>query len=216
MREQIIKRIEDEKLIAIARGMGGDRILPLADALCKGGFGLIEITFNQSAPAEWAATAKAVEAVNKRFGGQMRAGAGTVLTAEQLRMAADAGAGFVLSPNTDAEVIKAAVKAGLVSIPGAYTASECAAARGAGADFVKLFPAGNLGAEYLKALRAPLSHIKFLCVGGITERNIPAFLEAGAAGFGIGGGLVNRDWIESGQYGKITELAEKYVAAARP
>ncbi|MDR3317994.1 MAG: bifunctional 4-hydroxy-2-oxoglutarate aldolase/2-dehydro-3-deoxy-phosphogluconate aldolase [Clostridiales bacterium] len=210
MREKIISRIESEKLIAIVRGLDGTKVLKTAEALYKGGISLLEITFDQSA-AEPQVAADAIAIVQKAFGRDMLVGAGTVLTPTQLTAAVNAGAGFILSPDTNTEIIKETVKAGLISIPGAFTASECVTAKTAGADFVKLFPAGNGGAEYLKAIRAPLNHIKFLCVGGVTEDNIPAFLKAGAVGFGIGGNLVNKAWIDGGEFNKITELAKRYV-----
>ena len=98
-------------------------------------------------------------------------------------------------------------------MPGAMTATEVQQAYGAGADFVKLFPIGSLGSGYLKALKAPLSHIPFLAVGGVNETNAADFLKAGAVGVGIGGNLANKEWIAAGQYHKITETAKKIVAA---
>ena len=100
----------------------------------------------------------------------------------------------------------------MVSIPGALTPTEIQTAHKAGADFVKLFPVTGLGTEYVKAISAPLSHIKFLAVGGVDEHTMRDYLKTGVCGFGIGSGLVNRQLIESGHYGAITELAKKYVA----
>ena len=80
---------------------------------------------------------------------------------------------------------------------------------------VKVFPAGNMGPAYIKAVKAPLSHIPLLAVGGVSEKNIPDFLKAGAVGFGVGGNLVNKEWIANGEFDKITELAAKFVAACK-
>ena len=99
----------------------------------------------------------------------------------------------------------------MVSMPGAMTPSEAMAAHTAGADFVKLFPAGALGAGYIKAVRAPLSHIAFLAVGGINENNAKSFIEAGCVGLGVGGNLVNKAWIEAGEFNKIAALARTFV-----
>lgn len=215
MREQTLSLIKETKIIAIVRGMGEDHIVPLAGALLKGGIRLIEVTFNQADPSSFATTTRAITAIRDKFGGEVRVGAGTVITDGQLQMAADAGAEYIISPNTDERIIRRTRELNLVSLPGAMTASECVAAHNAGADYVKLFPIGNLGADYLKALRAPLSHIGFLCVGGVTVANIPEFIKAGAVGFGVGGNLVNKEWIVSGQLDKITTLAKEYIDAAR-
>ena len=213
MREKVIAEIIKGKLIAIVRGMAEDQIVPIAKAIRAGGITMLEVTFNQADPGSFAATARAISAIRKTFGDAGYAGAGTVLTIQQLEMAAEAGAQYIISPDANPEIIMKTREIGLVSIPGAMTPSECAAAHNTGADFVKLFPLGNLGAGYLKAIRAPLSHIKFLGVGGISEKNVGEYLAAGAVGFGVGGNLVNKEWISEGRFDLITELAVKYVEA---
>ena len=213
MRETVIGTVLSSKLIAIVRGLPEDKIIPLTRAINAGGIKLIEVTFNQKDPGSFASTARAIRAIEREFGKEVLAGAGTVCTEEQLKMAADAGALFMISPNTNTSLIGQVRKMGLVSIPGAMTPSECMTAHDAGADFVKLFPAGDLGPAYLKAISAPLNHIRFLAVGGITENNVKDYLAAGAKGFGIGGNLVNREWIETGKYDKITSLAKDFVNA---
>jgi 2-dehydro-3-deoxyphosphogluconate aldolase/(4S)-4-hydroxy-2-oxoglutarate aldolase len=213
MREKVIARILEGKLIAIVRGMEEKYILPLAEALYKGGIAMIEVTFNQQKSDSFTATARGIKAIRERFGEDVYAGAGTVLTTEQLHIAADAGALYLISPNADGDIIRETRTLNLVSLPGVLTPSECVAAHHAGADFMKLFPIANMGADYLKAIRAPLSHLKFLGVGGVGPENIPEFLAAGACGFGVGGKLVNKEWIESGAFDKITATAKEYVRA---
>jgi len=214
MREDIVRRIETDKLIAIIRGVEQKYVLGLVQALLDGGISLVEITLNQSGTQEENQSfADTVRMVKDEFGSDVRIGVGTVMDSAQLAMASEAGAEFIVSPNVNPSVIRKTREAGLVSIPGAMTPSECAVAHDAGADFVKLFPAGSLGPGYLKALRAPLNHIKFLAVGGIDEKNLCDYMNAGAAGFGVGGNLVNRDWIHAGAYEKITDLAKDYVRA---
>ncbi|MDR3122145.1 MAG: bifunctional 4-hydroxy-2-oxoglutarate aldolase/2-dehydro-3-deoxy-phosphogluconate aldolase [Clostridiales bacterium] len=215
MRERVISQILEGKLIAIVRGMEEEKILPIAEAIRAGGIAMLEVTFNQAKPESFAATARAIRSVRKAYGDQGFAGAGTVLTEEQLLLAAEAGAQYIISPDTNPAIIRKTRELGLVSIPGAMTASECVSAHNAGADFVKIFPLGNLGPGYLKAIRAPLSHIRFLGVGGISEKNIGEYLAVGAAGFGVGGNLVNKEWIDTGRFDLITELAAKYTAAVR-
>jgi 2-dehydro-3-deoxyphosphogluconate aldolase/(4S)-4-hydroxy-2-oxoglutarate aldolase len=215
MREAIIQKILDEKLIAIVRGMEEKAILPLAEAFIAGGIGMMEVTFNQAKPESFEATMWSIAAVKEKLGDKLACGAGTVISVEQVDLAAKAGALFIVSPNVDAEVIRRTRELGLVSLPGCTTPSECLAAHNAGADFIKLFPASDLGIGYLKAIRAPLSHLKFLAVGGINENNAADFIKAGALGFGVGGNLVNKDWIASGQFDKISDTARKLVAAVK-
>lgn len=213
MRVQVINWTKQYKVIAIVRGAEPEQCLQVAQALYEGGIRMMEITYNQSVPESWPRTAEAISSVAKAFAGKMLVGAGTVTTPELVEMTAEAGGLFVISPDANPEVIKRTRALGLVSMPGAMTATEVQQAFRAGADFVKLFPIGSLGAGYLKALKAPLSHIDFLAVGGVDEKNAADFLKAGAAGVGIGGNLANKDWIASGQYNKITETARKVVAA---
>jgi len=214
MRDLVIREILGKKIIAIVRGLPETQAVPLAGALLAGGIGLIEVTFNQAAPESFQATARAISAIREACGDQMRVGAGTVMTPAQLRMAYDAGAEFIISPNVDAAVISETRTLDLVSLPGCMTPTECAAAHGYGADFIKIFPAGVLGPGYFKALLAPLSNLKFLAVGGVDCANIPDFLRAGALGFGVGGNLVNKDWVAAGRFDLITAAAREYTRAA--
>lgn len=205
--------INQDRIIAIVRGLPPEPMEALAEALLRGGVRLMEITFNQAKPESWMDTVRSIRLIDERFAGRMLAGAGTVMSLEQLRMAADAGARYILSPNMDVAVIRETRKLGLVSLPGAFTPTEIAAAYNAGADAVKVFPAGDLGPEYIRAVRAPLSHIPLLAVGGVTEKNCANFIAAGCAGVGVGGNLVNRQWIEEGKFDDITALAREYAHA---
>ncbi len=205
--------IYHDRIIAIVRGLPPEPMEALAGALLRGGVRLVEITFNQAKPDSWADTARSIRLIGERFEGRMLAGAGTVMTLEQLQMAADAGARYIISPNTNAAVIRETRRLGLVSLPGALTPTEIAAAHDAGADAVKVFPAGDLGPEYIRAIRAPLCHIPLLAVGGITDKNCAEFIAAGCAGVGVGGNLVNKLWIEEGKFDNITALARAYTLA---
>ena len=213
MREELIWKILDQKLIAIVRGLTGGQIVPLARALLAGGISLIEVTFDQAEPDSFARTAQAIAAIQEACGEAVSAGAGTVMSPEQLRMAYDAGAEFIISPNVDEAVIAETRRLGLVSLPGCMTPTECAAAHSYGADFIKIFPAGVLGPDYIKALKAPLRHLRFMAVGGVGPGIIPDFLRAGAAGFGVGGNLVDWKLIAAGRFAEITGLAKAYVKA---
>lgn len=215
MREKIIQAVLDEKIIAIVRGADPEQCVKVAQALYDGGIRLMEITYNQKDPSSWQTTADTIAAIAKTFDGRMLVGAGTVTTPELVELTAKSGGMYVISPNCNEAVIRKTLELGLVSMPGALTPTEVLAAHDAGADFVKLFPAGNLGVAYAKAIMAPISHVKLLAVGGVNEHNVADFLKAGMAGAGIGGNLANKQWIAEGRYDKITETAKALVEAVK-
>lgn len=216
MRETVMAWAQKEKIIAIVRGIASEKCLKVAQALYDGGIRMMEVTYDQKNPDSWKFTAEAIGAIAEQFNGKLLVGAGTVTTPELVELTHSAGGLFVISPDTNVDVIRRTRELGMVSMPGALTPSEVLIAHRAGADVVKLFPAGDLGPGYLKAIRAPISHVKMMAVGGINEKNMAAFLTAGAIGVGVGGNLANRDWIEAGQFEKITETAKALVAAANP
>ena len=211
MREQVIQKILDQKIIAIVRGVEPEKALEAARALRDGGIELVEVTFNQKDPSSFPQTAKAIAMIRKELGDTMEVGAGTVTSPALVEMAAEAGATYIISPDMDEDVIRRTRELGLVSLPGAYTATEAKKAHNAGADFVKLFPCVEGAPAYLKALCAPLSHIKFLAVGGINADNAAAFLKAGAVGVGVGSCLVNKKWIDEGRFDLITAEAKRFM-----
>ncbi|PWJ49215.1 bifunctional 4-hydroxy-2-oxoglutarate aldolase/2-dehydro-3-deoxy-phosphogluconate aldolase [Faecalicatena contorta] len=213
-REKIIANIRNKKVIAIVRDFEPKQCVKLAQALYAGGINMIEVTFDQSRPDAYAETTEAIRAIRDHFAGEVIPGAGTVMTVEQVDLAKEAGAFYIISPDTNIEVIRYTRKAGLVSLPGAMTPTEAVSAHQAGADMIKLFPIANLGASYLKALKAPLKHIDFMAVGGVSPENIQMFIKAGAAGAGVGGLLTKKALVEAGEFEKITELARRYVENA--
>lgn len=214
-REDIIKKVLDEKLIVIVRGLEKEKMIPLAEAMYNGGIRLIEVTYaaNGSIPKE--VTAESIRLINEHFGGDMLVGAGTVLTTEQVELTKKAGGSYIISPNTNEEVIKKTRELGMVSMPGAFSPTEIEKAYEFGADFVKLFPASELGPSYVKAVRAPLSHIPLLAVGGIDHTNLKDYLKAGICGFGMGSNIVDKKAIDEGNYAAITELAKRFVDAVK-
>jgi 2-dehydro-3-deoxyphosphogluconate aldolase/(4S)-4-hydroxy-2-oxoglutarate aldolase len=210
-REMILR----EKLIAIIRGVRTAHIVATAQALCRSGIVLAEVTLDHTTEATRDEALQSISLLAKELGGSMLVGAGTVLTAEQARRAIEAGARYIVSPDTNPDVIRQAKALGALSLPGAFTPTEVAAARAAGADFVKLFPAGALGSEYIRAIRAPLSHIPLIAVGGVDVGNIAAFLRAGVVGFGIGSNLVDKRLVKEGRFGEIESLGRSFVRAVR-
>lgn len=215
MYDDIIKEIYEKKIIAIIRGIGSDRILPTVEALLEGGISLLEVTFNHESADSKADTLKSLTLISREFGSDVYLGVGTVLTPSQAEDAIDAGAQYIISPNTDVTVIKKTKELGKISIPGAFTPSEMVLAYHAGADIIKLFPAGVLGTRYIKAVLAPLSHIPVVAVGGVDAENAADFLRAGAIGVGVGGSLVDVKAIYASEYEKIAKNAREYLSKIR-
>ena len=213
MRDKVIQSVLEHKIIVIVRNVYGKECVELAKALYAGGIALMEVTFDQSRPESWSTTCDTIARLHSELGGKMLLGAGTVTSMETLELARDAGARFIVSPDTNRDIIKATVASDMVSMPGALTPTEILRAHEAGADFVKVFPVSSLGAAYLKAVRGPISHVRLLAVGGVSEKNIGAFLQAGCVGAGVGGNLVNREWIRNGEFGRITALAREFQNA---
>lgn len=187
----------------------------LAEALYTGGIRFMEVTFSQKEEHSYKETAAAIRLLTECMGGAMYIGAGTVLTVEQVDLAAEAGASFIISPDTNERVIRHTRSSGLISMPGACTPTEIQQAHVAGADFVKLFPAGPLGTDYFKGVCAPLNHMKLMAVGGIDESNLKDFLEIGACGAGIGGNLVKKADILEKRFDRITSLAKRLTGIVR-
>lgn len=210
-----MKGMEASRIIAILRGLRKEQVLPAAQALRSGGIRLLEVTFQQQRPDAWAETAGVIETIRGHCGGELLVGAGTVLTEEQVELAYRAGAQYIISPDTRAAVIARTRELGMVSIPGAMTATEILAAHRAGADFVKIFPAAVLGPAYVKAVCAPISHVRLIAVGGVDSKNAADFLRAGACGVGAGGKLANAAAISEGRFEKLTEAARELVEAVR-
>ena len=212
MAQDLCARLREKKLISIVRGAPTEKITKIADAIYRGGFRFMEITFDQSGKTPHAVTAEQIRIVREAFDGRLHVGAGTVMTEAQLKLAAEAGAEYIISPNVDTAIIRATKAAGLISIPGAFTPSEIAGAYQAGADFVKLFPADCVDLKYIKAVRAPINHIPLLAVSGVTPENLGDYLNAGMAGAGIGSILVTKADVANEDYDAIAQRAARYVA----
>jgi 2-dehydro-3-deoxyphosphogalactonate aldolase len=174
--------IETMPLVAILRGLTPADALPVATSLQRAGITCLEVPLNSPQPFD------SIAAIRAEFGNDLIVGAGTVLTTEEVAEAAAAGAQFIVSPNTDADVIEATKALGLASVPGFFTPTEALIAARAGADALKLFPADGARPAHLKAMKAVLPHtLPVLAVGGVSASNMADWMAAGAAGFGIGG-----------------------------
>ena len=171
-------------LVAILRGITPTEVDAVGDALVDAGFTLIEIPLNSPSPFD------SIARLAARLGERAMVGAGTVLDVEQVGQVAESGGTLIVSPNSDTQVIRAAVASGLVSLPGYFTPTEAFASLAAGAHGLKLFPADATPPAVLKAHRAVLPRqLPILAVGGIAVDNMADWIAAGANGFGVGSNL---------------------------
>ena len=215
MRNQVIKTIEKEKLIAIIRGVEKEKLIKLVRALYYGGVKLVEVTYSANGKVSDEETAQMIAMLVEEFKGQMYIGAGTVLNEKQVELTKNAGGCFIISPDVDEDVIKKTSELEMVSLPGALTPTEIKTAMKYGADFVKIFPTTSLGSSYIKAIKAPLSNAKLLAVGGVDENNLAEFYKAGVCGFGVGTNITDKKMIAENDYTGITALAFKYTNAIK-
>jgi 2-dehydro-3-deoxyphosphogluconate aldolase/(4S)-4-hydroxy-2-oxoglutarate aldolase len=210
-KEKTIELILKNKIIAIMRNVEPKKAVKTAEALYKGGIRLIEVTFNQSSATGTEDAIASIGMIAANFGDDICVGAGTVINLKQLSAANESEVQYIISPNACPEVIRKTVDYGMVSIPGAMSPTEIISAYNDGADFVKIFPAANLGVNYIKAISSPINFIPLLAVGGINEKNCSEFLNIGMAGLGIGGDLVNLKLIQEDKFDELTILAKKYT-----
>jgi 2-dehydro-3-deoxyphosphogalactonate aldolase len=206
--KELLHRFLNEcPLVAIIRGVTPDEAEAIGEALCDGGIRIIEVPLNSPDPL------KSIELLAKRFGEHVLVGAGTVLEPTDVGRVLDVGGRIIVSPDTNVDVIAATASIGLVSSPGYFTPSEAFTAIRAGATTLKLFPAEAATPAVLKAQLAVLpKDIPVLAVGGVKPDNMRPWLDAGAAGFGLGGGLY-----KAGQSPAETlKKARAYVAGVRP
>ena len=206
-RENVLEAIQRERLVAIVRGLNTEQVLTAVKALYGAGVRLVEVTCNSPGAMD------TIRALRAAYGDQLSVGAGTVLEPGEVTAAKEAGATFVLSPDTNPAVIAATRGAGMVSVPGAFTPTEVVAAVRAGADIVKIFPAGAVGPDYIKDLLGPLHTGRFMVVGGVGLANVAAFFKAGAMSAGIGSALLNKKMIAEGDVAGLADLAKRFLDA---
>lgn len=197
--------IEQEKAIAVLRADDPANLPPIISALYDGGVRLIEITM--TVPNAVKQIRRAIDEGPE----DMVVGVGSVLNAETALEAIGAGAEFVVSPVFKQEIVEVCLQRNIVVIPGAFTPTEARNAADAGANFVKIFPAGSLGMGYLKSILAPMPDLRLIPTGGVTIENAGEWLDAGAAAVGIGSDLLDKEAIRAGNFDKITELAKQLM-----
>lgn len=211
--QSFLDRIHQHRLIAILRGLSVEDSIPVVQALYEAGIRVVEFTYDHILPDCIEKTCLQVRNVCSAFGDNLLVGCGTVLTPEEVEAGYAAGARLMISPNTNESVIRRTRELAMVSMPGAMTPSEVVTAYEAGADIVKLFPAGALGLSYIKALRAPLRHIPMSAVGGVTPETTADFLDTGVCSLGVGGEMVRLADVQAHNLTAVTERAAAFVQA---
>jgi 2-dehydro-3-deoxyphosphogluconate aldolase/(4S)-4-hydroxy-2-oxoglutarate aldolase len=206
-KQAVRDRILQIGIVPVVRASSPGEARTAAECVCKGGIPIVEITMTVPGAID------VIRELAKHTASELLVGAGTVLNAETAQRCLDAGAQFLVSPGFKAETVALAVRARTLIMAGALTPTEVITAWEAGADFVKVFPCGQVGgARYIKALKGPLPDIAMVPTGGVNLNTAAEFLEAGAAALGIGGELVHPDHLKSGNTESIVENARKFLA----
>ena len=197
--------IARHKLVAIVRLDDLSIAADLLDALVDGGIRVIEFTLTNPQAAQ------TIAAMRAKAGAGVVIGAGSVISAAQVRAVADAGAQFVVSPIVKREVMAACQTLDLPAMPGAFTPSEIQQAWEWGAAVVKVFPANHLKLRYIKDVLAPLPHLRLMPTGGVNLDNIREYLDCGAFALGVGSSLINNQAVADRDWGKLRDNARRYV-----
>jgi 2-dehydro-3-deoxyphosphogluconate aldolase / (4S)-4-hydroxy-2-oxoglutarate aldolase len=209
-KSEVIQTIRDTGVIPVVRATTADEAMRAIDAIREGGISVLEITMTVPGAV------KLIREVAKRYGNDALVGAGTVLDPETATACIESGAKFVVSPALNLETIACCRRLDVAVMPGALTPTEVVQAWNAGADFVKVFPAGAVGgASYLKSLKAPLPQIELVPTGGVSLKTAADFIRAGAAALGVGADLVDIKAIREGQAALITERAKQFIEIVR-
>ena len=197
--------IRETGVIAIMRAQSSAQLIAAADAIKAGGVRVIEVTMTTPGALDVIAEA------TQRYGDAVLFGAGSVLDAETARVAILAGAGFIVAPTLNLDVIALCNRYSIPVMPGCFTPTEMLAAWEAGADMVKLFPAEIGGPALVKAIRAPLPQLEIVPVGGVDLNTAADFIRNGAAALGVGSSLVNQKLLDAGDMAELTRRAAAFI-----
>jgi len=206
---EMIELLTNPGIIPVIRAQKREQVLPATEALIAGGLTAVEVAMT---------TPDAIGAigdVSQKLGDRALIGVGTVLDPTQCRAALAAGAKFVVSPVCRPELSPISRSANGIMIMGAYTPTEAQLAHESGADFVKLFPADGLGVAYIKALRAPLPHLRIIPTGGVDADNLGEFFKAGCPAVCVGSSLVTRQIVQTNDWPELTRRAQEFVRRAK-
>jgi 2-dehydro-3-deoxyphosphogluconate aldolase/(4S)-4-hydroxy-2-oxoglutarate aldolase len=207
---EVANKIAQIGIVPVVRAASAKQGMQAAEAVCKGGIPIVEMTMTVPGAVE------SIAQLTKNMGSDVLVGAGTVLDGETARRCLDAGAEFLVSPGFDLESVKFANREGILIMAGGLTPTEVITAWKAGSDLVKIFPCGTVGgAKYIKALKAPLPQIPMIPTGGVNLNTAAEFIQAGAAALGVGGELVSAAALQSGNTNEIVDTARKFVAIVR-
>jgi 2-dehydro-3-deoxyphosphogluconate aldolase / (4S)-4-hydroxy-2-oxoglutarate aldolase len=205
MKDNQLDKMLQSGIVAVIRKIERQHISNVISALVEGGITGIEVTVDTED-----AFSVISEAKNK-YGSSTVIGAGTVLDGDTAKMAIQAGADFLFSPTLSEETIRVSKRYGKIAIPGVFTPTEILKAYEWGADLVKVFPASVLGPEFIKDVRGPFPHFPMIPTGGITMDNVADYIRAGAVAVGVGGSLLKKELLVSGDMQGLTELADQFV-----
>lgn len=206
-RAEIVSRLTNPGVVPIIRADKAEHVIPACEALVAGGMNTLEITMNTPDALGQIAQAR------KRFAKEAIIGAGTVMTAEMCRDCIKAGATFIVTPIMRPEIVQAAHEGGAAVIMGAFTPTEAQLAHEAGADFIKVFP--SLSPAYIKAMRGPLPHLKFVPTSGVDLKTGPEYFAVGCVAIGVASNLVSTKILREENWAELTKLAAQYIEMAR-
>ncbi|HWO74509.1 MAG TPA: bifunctional 4-hydroxy-2-oxoglutarate aldolase/2-dehydro-3-deoxy-phosphogluconate aldolase [Bacillus sp. (in: firmicutes)] len=205
MKHELLTKILDSGVVAVVRRIDKDKVMNVIAALVEGGITGIEMTMDSDDVLNTITKAK------QEFADRAVIGAGTVLDGESAKLAIQAGAEFIFAPTLNQQTIAVSNRYGKIAIPGVFTPTEILQAHEWGADLVKVFPASVLGSQFIKDVRGPLGHIPMMPTGGIHLGNVEEYIKAGAVAVGVGGSLLNKEWIQNEDWPQLAVLAKQYV-----
>ena len=208
-KSSIIDRLLHPGIVAIIRADSSGQLLHAAQALYDGGVTAMEVTMTTPNALQ------VIQEVSAHFGDKVLIGVGSVLDTETGRAALLAGAQFVVSPITKPELISMSNRYGKPIISGAYTPTEALTAYEMGADFIKIFPADQLGPQYIKNILAPMPQLPIIPTGGVNVSTVEAFIKAGCVALGAGSSLVGKDVLKNQDWKKLSETAAAFVEAIK-
>jgi 2-dehydro-3-deoxyphosphogluconate aldolase/(4S)-4-hydroxy-2-oxoglutarate aldolase len=209
-KQKVRERIMEIGIVPVVRASSANQACLAAEAVRLGGIPIVEITMTVPGAVEL------IRELVKNCGSEVLIGAGTILNADAARRCIDAGAEFLVSPGLNLETVALAAREGKLMMAGALTPTEVMAAWDAGADFIKIFPCGQVGgAKYIKALKGPFPQIPFIPTGGVNLNTAAEFLEAGSVALGIGGELVQAEALKTNKPEIIAENARKFLAIVK-
>lgn len=205
----VFEKMMESRVVAVLRKFDTSKVVPLAQALVEGGITAIEITMDTENALQ------AIADVRKALGKDIAVGAGTVLDPETGRAAMLAGAQFLVAPTLNVDLIRLGNRYGRMVVPGCMTPTEIQQACEAGADVIKIFPAGVVTANFFRNVLGPLDHITLMATGGVSIDNVKEYRAKGVDVVGVGGNLIDKEAVAAGQFEKITAYAAKLVEEAK-